>query len=340
MLPLEYLILEVTRACNHACVHCYNYWTHDFPDETDGQRLSRKEIRCYISSICQETKIGNIGISGGEPMLRKDISGIVNDMTDLGLNVVVISNGSLVSDSRIKDFPAETTFELTLFSSEEKIHDHVAQHIGAFRNVIKAAVAVRKQNCGLAIACVLNKYNLDGLSRTIELALALGTDGIIINRVNLTGRTYPIARDLVTSADELKHALEVANKAAVKYGMPIAISVPVPPCVVDTTPYKSLQFGWCPRGGSKGYYTIGFNGLVRPCNHSSVILGDIRKQTFKYIVSSAKTKAFWSIIPPECITCKHPLRDSCRGGCPAASYECYENQRQRDPFIEFAGSSW
>jgi radical SAM protein with 4Fe4S-binding SPASM domain len=340
MFPLHYLILEVTQACNHACAHCYNYWPNPFPVVKNEEGLTREEIYKYISKIYQETEVRDIGISGGEPMLRSDLSEIANDLVEMGLNIIIISNGSLISDSRIKDFPSEVTFELTLFSSEENIHDEIARHNGAFKKVIKAAVAVRKRKCGLAIACVLTNHNLKGLQRTIELALALGADGILLNRVNLTKKSFHLTRDLVLPADELRRAFELVNNIAEKFGIQIAVSVPIPPCLVDPTPYKSLQFGWCPRGGADGYYTIGYNGLVRPCNHSSIVLGNLREQSFKQIVTSSEAINFWSVIPTVCIACNHPLRNSCKGGCPAASFECYESFEQRDPYIEFAGASW
>src|ERR1017187_8151033 len=80
--------------------------------------------------------------------------------------------------------------------------------------------------------------------------------------------------------------------------------------------YQHLHFGWCPRGGSHAYYTVSYNGLLRPCNHSSAILGDLRTEGFAEIVARESTRAYWSPIPAECRQCPESLRDSCRGGWP------------------------
>jgi hypothetical protein len=39
-------------------------------------------------------------------------------------------------------------------------------------------------------------------------------------------------------------------------------------------------------------------------------------------------------VPPACVRCEHPLRDLCRGGCPAASDECYGTRERWDPIID------
>jgi radical SAM protein with 4Fe4S-binding SPASM domain len=115
----------------------------------------------------------------------------------------------------------------------------------------------------------------------------------------------------------------------------IAVSVPIPPCVVDLKPYQHLLFGWCPRGRSADvYYTVSHNAMLRPCNHSSVILGDLRKQSFTELVKSRRAAAFWRPVPAACQKCVLPGHKLCRGGCPAASDECYGTRRRWDPIVE------
>lgn len=336
LLNIESIIIEVTQACNHSCLHCYNYWSQDRLPVRSGEALSRAEINEIVTGVQSVSQLKSVAISGGEPLLRKDLSGIVNDLTDKGLKVIIITNGTLITQKRLQNFPESILFEITLFSSEAKIHDFISQRPGSFNNVIEGIIEAKKRNSGLAIVCVISRQNLKQIDKTIELALALGADGIALNRVNLSAQNIRFSRQLVPSAMELAEVLDVAERTAEKYELMIALSVPVPPCIIDPIQYKHLHFGWCPRGGINSYYTIGFNGLVRPCNHSSLILGDIRKQSFEEIISSSKSQVLWSSFPPQCRTCQHSLRDYCRGGCPAASYECYGTSDKIDPFVEYA----
>jgi AdoMet-dependent heme synthase len=332
LLNIENLIIEVTQACNNSCLHCYNYWSHDRLPIRSDESLSRTEIDNIIRDIQLITPLKSVAISGGEPLLRKDLSGIANNLLNRGLKVIIITNGTLITRRRVQNFPELILFEITLFSSDAKIHDYIAQNPGAFNRVIEGVIAIKSHNSGLAIVCVMSRQNIQNLDKTIELALALGADGIALNRVNLSAHNIKFSQQLVPSKQELMDALNVAEETAGKYGIEIAISVPIPPCIADPQQYKHLRFGWCPRGGMNTYYTIGFNGLVRPCNHSSIILGDIRKQSFEEIFNSSKSQILWSSFPAECRLCSHPLRDFCRGGCPAASYECYGTSEKTDPF--------
>jgi pyrroloquinoline quinone biosynthesis protein E len=330
---IENLIIEVTQACNHSCLHCYNFWSEDrLPVKTQGT-LSRAEINKIVHDIQLTSPLKAVALSGGEPFLRKDLAGIANDLADKGLKVVIITNGTMITDERLQSFPEATLFEITLFSSDSKIHDHIAQRPGAFNRVINGAIAVKKRNSGLAIVCVMSRENLQKLDQTIELALALGADGIALNRVNLSAQNIRFSQQLVPQVGELTEALNLAEQTAGKYGITLALSVPIPPCIAEPANYEHIQFGWCPRGGKNSYYTIGYNGLVRPCNHSSLILGDIRKDSLLKIVQAAKAEILWSAFPQECKLCPHDLRDYCKGGCPAASYECYKTSEKIDPFV-------
>lgn len=336
MLPFEQVVIEVTQACNHACVHCYNYWREDRRPVNAPGALSREEIRHLVRDICSGSKLKSVAFSGGEPTLREDLGGIAADMMALELGVLIVSNGSQLTKARAATFPSGTGFEFTLFSAQAEVHDRIAGRVGAFERVIEAAIAVQRRQCRLAMACVLSRLNLEGLEETLELALALGAEGILFNRINLAASTVAHAAALVPSAEELAGALAVADGVAGRFGAAVSIAVPIPPCVVDPSPYTHLHFGWCPRGGTGAYYTIGYNGLVRPCNHASVVLGDVRQQSFERIVLSQPAKAFWAGLPTECQTCTHPLRDLCRGGCPASSHECFGTPNRRDPFVSAA----
>ena len=338
-LKLKSIILEVTQACNHACAHCYNYWFADRAPVTSRSALSRAEILCLMREIRSEVDVLAVAISGGEPLLRKDLGGIVSDLAGDGLEVTVITNGTFLSASRLRSFPADVLFELTLLAPDPATHDGIAGRAGAFRDVVRAAVAVHQHKAGLAIACVVCRSNVRRMARTLELAAALGANGIAINRVNLGRHTLASAPLLVPSIQELRQALDGAEAVASRLGMTFAISVPIPLCVVDPSPYRHLHFGWCPRGGPDAYYTVSYDGTLRPCNHSSTILGDLRRQSFREIVSSHNAQEYWRGMPPECVRCDHPLRDSCAGGCPAASHECFGTANRIDPFVEFACSA-
>lgn len=332
-LAFEQVVVEVTQACHHRCLHCYNYWRDERAPVRDPQTLSRSEILALIRKIRLDSPLRQIGLSGGEPLLRPDLPEIATDLAAEGLQVVVITSGTLLTDGILKRFPAETIFEFTLFSIQADLHDRIAGRPGAFKRAIRGIHRAGQHGFRLAFACVVNRLNAHEVFQTIELGIALKAEAALFNRINLSRSTLQASDELVPSVEQLRQALDAAEDASARYGIPIAVSVPIPPCLIDISRYRHLHFGWCPRGGNGAYYTIGYNGLLRPCNHSSVVLGDLRREGFAEVVSRQSSRAFWQPVPPECETCQHPLRDSCRGGCPAASHECYGTSARIDPFV-------
>lgn len=338
-LAFEYVVVEATEACHHRCLHCYNFWRDQRAPVKAQQTLSRAEILKIIREIRHVSPLRQVAISGGEPLLRADLPDIVTELVDAGLGVTVITNGTLLTEARLRRFPAETVFEFTLFSVDAQLHDRIAGRSGAFEKAIRGIQLAGRLNFRLILACVISRLNAHDVLPTIELGIALKAEAAMFNRINLTRATLPLADQLVPSVAQLTQALDAAEDAATRYGITVMVSVPIPPCVIDVSRYEHLQIGWCPRGGDGAYYTIGYNGLVRPCNHSSVVLGDLRKESFAEIVTRDTTRAFWEPVPPECQNCEHPLRDVCRGGCLAASYECFGSAEEMDPFIAHCLSS-
>lgn len=330
---IERIAVELTERCNNACLHCYNYWRGT--PALEPRNLSRADVRGLIAKVRRDSPLIQVALSGGEPLLNAETPEIVCDLADAGLGAVVITNAVLLTDSRLARFPRGSVFEVTLFSADAALHDCIAGR-PVFRRVLEALVRIERHRCKFVLACVVNRLNAHDVTRTIELGIALGADGVLFNRMNLCRHTFQQAHELVPKASALRESLEAANTAAAKYGITVSVSVPVPPCVVDPGDFPHLQFGWCPRGNDNAYYTISARGELRPCNHASLVLGDLYTSDFGAIIASHKTARFWGAAPRECRNCAHPLREQCRGGCPAAAYECYGSADRMDPFVQFA----
>jgi radical SAM protein with 4Fe4S-binding SPASM domain len=329
------LVLELTEQCNNSCLHCYNFWRGSGSKIPPKQVLSRLQIKKLIQKVRLDAPIINIALSGGEPMLRKDIAEIVCDIVECNLSPLVITNGVLLNEKNLKKFPVNTAFEITLFSAYAKIHNQIAGN-NVFDIVLNNLSRINKRGSKFFLAFVVTKKNAGEIKKTIELAIALGAGGALINRINLSKNSMSFASEIVPSVNELHDCLYEADKLAGQYSFPISISVPIPPCLINPDEFPNLHFGWCPRGNQNSYYTIGTTGLLRSCNHSSIILGDLFTQTYDEIVNSYAAKKFWSTIPEFCIQCNHPLKNVCSGGCPAAAYECYGTNSRIDPFVEFS----
>jgi len=334
MLPYRTIVLELTENCPQCCVHCYNYWREHRAKTVTPATLGRGQIRDLVRRFKGESQLEQVAISGGEPLLRSDLTGILADIANEGLTPVVITSGALLTPTRVKRLPRDTILEITLFTADAALHDRIVGRKGSLRRVIEGVARAREHGCHIVASVVVSSLNAHDVHRALELGIALGAEGFLLNRMNISKATMPTAAWLAPTRVQLKQMLSDAEACASEYDLAIAVSVPIPPCVVDPSAYPHLHFGWCPRGGDEAYYTVGHDGQLRPCNHSSVILGDATRQSFAELTQSAAAREFWAPVPPACASCEHPLRDLCRGGCPAASDECYGSRERWDPIID------
>jgi pyrroloquinoline quinone biosynthesis protein E len=208
----EHVVVEVTQACHHRCLHCYNYWRRRRAPINDPQALSRAEILDLIRKIRRDTPLRQVGLSGGEPLLRPDLPEIASDIAAEGLDVVVITSGTLLNEERLARFPAGTIFEFTLFSVDAELHDRIAGRPGAFKRVIRGVQLAGRHNFRLALACVVNRLNAHDVLQTIELGIALKAEAALFNRINLSRSSLPMADQLVPSVEQLRQALDAAEK--------------------------------------------------------------------------------------------------------------------------------
>ncbi len=252
--------------------------------------------------------------------MRRDAPEIACDLAELGLEIVVITNGALLTEATLDRFPADTLFEVTLLSAHARTHDELAGN-RVFETILQNVVRIDGRGHRWAMACVVTHRNAREVAGAIELGVALGAQGLLLDRLNPNRRIVENAPHLLPTVDDVRSALSAAEDAAARYDLGVGVAVPVPPCLIEPADYPHLHFGWCPRGNSESYFTVDCRGRLRPCNHSSVVLGDLRAEPFLDLMQMEAANRLWAFEPDDCLGCQHPLRDRCRGGCPAAQMD-------------------
>ena len=328
---LSTIIFEVTQACNHTCLHCYNYWSH--PGWHGARLTSSADVRPLLTHVLDQVECTHVTLTGGEPLLHEDLPEIVSFLNERGVAVNVISNGHRLTDSITVDLIQRgvSLFELPLLSYRREVHDELSGSKGAFDAVLAALADIRFHQGQVVTVFVATRRNLPDLYDTLKLAFAFGVRGVMLNRFNPGGRGATRIDDLLPTADEMRAALQVAEAAAQEFHLPISCSIPIQPCLIDTSAYPHLGFGFCAAGSDRAYYTLDTAGNVRPCNHTPTILGNVWNEPFGEIVAAARLADFVAAVPACCMLCAR--RDECQGGCKASAQVCYGDLRAEEPFL-------
>ena len=93
------LFLEVTKQCNAHCDHCGSSC-----DIKTNKGIDAKWFKKALDDIAEEYNPGTVFlyITGGEPLMRKDLFEITGYAKEKGYDWGLVTNGMLINDEIIK----------------------------------------------------------------------------------------------------------------------------------------------------------------------------------------------------------------------------------------------
>ena len=199
--------------------------------------------------------------------------------------------------------------------------------------VVDGALNLRRAGERFAVAFIATRLNYADLEKTLELAVALGAEGMMYNRMNVAAHNYVRLKELLPSLEMIRANLEVLDDFAARYSFPVSCSIPIQPCLIDTTAYSNIGFAFCPLAGEDSYFTVDPLGNLRVCNHSSFVLGNLLEHSFWSLYRRPYVDEFKTVMPASCHACPAEIRDRCHGGCKAAAAECFNSFADEEPFL-------
>ena len=316
---------NVTLRCNLKCSHCYiNAAERKLPDE-----LSTDAAKMLIHQIAEVSRPLLI-LSGGEPLLRKDIFELIRYGAARGLKMAMGSNGTLIDDRiarKLKEAGINTV-SISLDSSIPERHDEFRGVKGSWKRAIGAIEALKANDILLQVNTTVTQQNYDEIDDIMSLAEKLGVENFHLFCLVPTGRgakihdISPVTYENViknTFAKSTKHKLNVKPSCAPQF-MRIAKEM------------GGNMKQWI-RGCIAGLYycRIYPTGEVTPCPYLPIKLGNIREKSFRDIWFNSKVLKNlrnFDNLKGKCGICDY--RDVC-GGCRARAYGLTSD------FIDFCG---
>lgn len=306
-MPLHMVLILGTR-CNLRCLHCSSG-----AGEPVSNELSPAEIQRVIRELA-DAGVVDIALSGGEPLLRKDLEDYVELARSLGMTVGTSTNGYALTCVRARSLRQAglSRLQVSLDGTRES-HEHV-RGTGAWSAAIKAienAVTAGLQTnvCFTAMSC-----NYHCLTEVIDTVVELGVSGFNLSQFVATGRGQEAE---ALNPEQGKTVLEtwlIAKKQypEVQFTAHLSGLAALEPSCADLP-----GFIGCQAGIYIGCITA--TGDVTPCVMLPVTVGNIRSNSFQEIWarSSEIQQLQGRALPGVCGHCPHTR--TC-GGCRAAAY--------------------
>jgi len=336
-------VLEMTYLCNHACLFCSCPWYAAGNGFDERPEMTVDEWLALIRRLCT-MGISSFAFTGGEPLLKKGLTEIIEGAAACTTEFVDSENGALVSrrappklfllsngrsmNRGILDLCRKHGINLSMsLPGLATFAEHTAG--GDPQNVLKWFREAHAAGVTTTVGVTVTSRNLHELYETIAEALLAGADTLLMNRFLPGGRGLAHA-DLMLDRDDIPVMLDTAEevlRTANRYG---SVGTEMPKCFVDGSRYKHLTVGTrC--SAALSFFVIDPSGYVRVCNHSPVRLQHVRE------LEGVKMHPYWrtftqkDYLPKDCAGCR--MMADCDGGCREAAHVVGGQVDSRDPMI-------
>ena len=356
---------NLTQRCNLECAHCY---MSAFAGADTRGELTTAECRRVMDEIAEINPSVFLILTGGEPLLRRDIWDVAAYAAEKKFTTVFGTNGVLLREREARLMREHRVLgaSISLDSTDPKKHDAFRHLPNAWEGAVRATRVLTDEGLDFSLHMSVTDWNVGEVPAMIDLARDLGAKVLNFFFLVRTGRGRDLT-DIDTAAYE-RILSYLARVQGVGSGPPSWVqrmlgraTAPDPTDKFEdpwSTPVghadgllirakcaphfrrivwemnpaspllKNYAHGSCPAG--KYYCRITPTGDVTPCPYMPVSVGNLRGAAFDELWRTAP--AFDALREPtlggRCGACE--FSKVC-GGCRCRAYATYGDYLAEDP---------
>jgi radical SAM protein with 4Fe4S-binding SPASM domain len=264
------------------------------------------------------------GLSGGEPLVRKDIFEIIAHAKNLGMNVSLITNGYHVKGSILDNLIKHEVMTAVSLDGKEETND-LTRGKGSYKTALKAMEKLSKAGIFDCIVSTLNKNNCNEVDHIAQLGHEYKANRVVYHNYIPVGRAQehlelaptPMQYEWVWNRiyDLMQ---EYKGKLSINVYSPFFARIAKERGMPDFDYwFNNVFLGQCFIGGR--YMGLLENGDTRPCGfNEGYRMENIKNKSMKEIWTEMQTSEFHSKLRDrrnlkgKCGVCEY--REIC-GGC-------------------------
>lgn len=202
---LTNLFLEVTSRCNARCEHCGSSCGESIPKDEIELKYLKKTLK-EVAEAYDASKI-LLNVTGGEPLLRKDLFELMDYAVDLGFRWGITSNGMLIDEKMAKKIEKSKMDTISIsIDGLKDTHEKFRKVPKSYDKILNGIKLLQKNKYikDIQITTVANKKNIDELEDLYKMIVDIGVkDWRVVN-------CDPIGRakgndDILLDKNELKY---------------------------------------------------------------------------------------------------------------------------------------
>jgi PqqA peptide cyclase len=328
------LVAELSYRCPLHCPYCSN------PVDIGGDRY-RDELQTedWARAFREARRLGvvQLALTGGEPMLRRDLDELVAAARALGLYSTLVTAGTLLTRERCEQLKEAGLdhVQVSIQSPDPDENDRIAGN-RSFDKKIAAARSARELGLPLTINCVLHRQNLDRVEEILLLAEELGAQRLELANTQYYGWAVVNQRALLPTRAQLARGEEAVKRFRERVGPRITV-LWVLPDYYEELP-KPCMGGW-----GRTAIVVAPNGEALPCQAASTIPGlefpNVRERSLDWIWHEADAftrfrGTAWMQEP--CRSCPLGRQEEDWGGCRCQALRLTGDAAATDPVCRFS----
>jgi pyrroloquinoline quinone biosynthesis protein E len=258
--PPLWLLLELTYRCPLHCVFCYNPTNF----ATNAAELSTDD---WLRVLREARALGavQLGLSGGEPLLRDDLETIVAEAHRLGFYINLVTSGVGLSETRIAALKAAGLdhIQLSFQDSTRELNDFLSS-TKTFELKSKVAALIKRHGYPMVLNVVLHRLNIDHVGEILAMAERMEADYVELANTQYYGWAWQNRDRLLPSRAQLERAERVTGEFRARVGSKMRVFFVVPD-YFETRPKP------CMNGLGSIFLTVTPDGTALPCHAAKML---------------------------------------------------------------------
>ncbi|MFK4753730.1 pyrroloquinoline quinone biosynthesis protein PqqE [Oceanobacter antarcticus] len=252
-----WLLAELTYKCPLQCSYCSN------PLDLSGSGTELTTDQ-WLSVFEQGRKMGaaQLGFSGGEPLLRRDLEVLIREARNMGYYTNLITSGLGMDDRRVSDFrdAGLDHIQVSFQASTEELNNQLAGSQKAFAQKLAMAKEVKAQGYPMVLNFVIHRDNIEQIDKIIELSIELQADFVELAIAQYYGWAFINRAHLLPTKTQLIKAEAITNQYRDQ------LNGKGPKLIFVTPDYYEERPKGCMNGWGNIFLTIAPDGTALPCH--------------------------------------------------------------------------
>jgi 12,18-didecarboxysiroheme deacetylase len=194
------VVWNITRTCNLRCVHCYS---HSDQRRYEGE-LTTSQGKELLRDLA-EFGVPVVLFSGGEPLIRGDVPELARYAKELGLRVVISTNGTLIADGFARELgEMGVSYVGVSLDGLSKINDRFRGVKGAFDKALEGIRRCKEYGIKVGLRFTISKRNVTDVPPIFDLIEKEGIERICFYHLVYTGRGSKLIDEDLTKEETRK----------------------------------------------------------------------------------------------------------------------------------------